>query len=56
MAKGHEPTFETPATAYGDEASMPGRALVKRKTKKLMRFGGVHKRHAVRGRRKGQRG
>lgn len=37
MAKGHEPAMMTPATAYGEESSMPGRALVRKKTRKMHR-------------------
>lgn len=44
--KGHEPTFETPAGAYGDEQAMPGRALVRKKTRKMHRKG---RRHGHRG-------
>lgn len=29
--RGHEPSGETPAGMYGEEQSMPGRALVKKK-------------------------
>lgn len=51
--KGHEPSGEMAAGAYGagDESSMPGRALVRKKTHKM------GKRHGHRGKRKmGKRG
>ena len=44
--RGHEPAMETPAAAYGDEASMAGKTMIHRKTKK------GHKRNM---RRKGKR-
>lgn len=34
MAKGHEPKGMTSATGYGQESSMPGRAMVPKKTHK----------------------
>lgn len=49
--RGHEPNGETPAGMYGDEKSMPGRALVHKKAHKGM------KKHHGRGKRKmGKRG
>jgi hypothetical protein len=34
MAKGQEPSFETPATAYGEEEKMRGRGRSMHRTKK----------------------
>lgn len=43
MAKGQEPSMESPATAIGDEMSLPGRALVRKKGRHM--GGKMGKRH-----------